>query len=196
MFQTGLHELNFRLCSVNFTWVKPSWNLLETRLKRTLLEIGFKRALLETGFHEQIGLQRTSLQEAPTELYLRLDWMNFTWDCIPWTLLETALETFYWDWAPKNFTWGCTHWTLLETGLAEFYFRLGSKEFYLRLDSIDSRLHSMNFTWDCTWWFYFRLDWMNFTLVKPWWILPEATFTKAKFWRFSWKIWANFSKNI
>ena len=137
MFQTGLHEINFRLCSVNFTWVKPSWHLLETRLQRTLLE------------------------DASTEIYIRLHSMNFTWDYTWNLLLRLGSREFYLSLHPLNFTWEWTWRIWFQIGLQRNLLDTG-------LHEIDFRLHSVNFTWDWTWW-------MNFTSVKPWWILPEAT---------------------
>ena len=50
--------------------------------------------------------------------------MNFTWDCIQWTLLETASSELYLRLHPVNFTWDCTQWTLLGTASSELYLKL------------------------------------------------------------------------
>ena len=134
MFQTGLHEINFRLCSVNFTWAKPSWHLLETRLQRTLLE------------------------DASTEIHIRLHSMNFTWDYTWNLLLRLGSREFYlslhplnftWmdlknlisDWAPKKFTWYWTPWNWFQTAFSELYLGLNLVNELYFCQAL------MNFTW-------------------------------------------------
>ena len=95
----------------------------------------------------------TLLEPAVSELYLRLLSAHFTWACCQWTLLETAVRLH-----PMNFAWGCIQWTLLEAASNELY----------------SGLLPVNFTGDCCQWTwlsllslhfapYLRLHWISFT---------------------------------
>ena len=104
-------------------------------------------------------IQRTLLETASDELYLRLYLrllsVHFTWACCQWTLLETAVSELYSRLHPMNFAWGCIQQTLLEAASNELY----------------SGLLPVNFTWDCCQWTllsllslhfapYLRLHWM------------------------------------
>ena len=145
--------------------------------------------------------------------------MNFTWDCIRWTLLEPAVSELYLRLLSVHFTWACCQWTLLETAVSELYSRLHPMNFawgciqQTLLEAASNELYSgllpVNFTWDCCQWTllsllslhfapYLRLHWMSFTsnsmhAISFWErTLPSFIFFQEKCHKFLTRFWRTF----